>query len=321
MVSVATKASSDEIHLLVGALTNIDQAVLLVDGRHRIAYTNPQFCALFKLPPALVRPGSTTRRLHRFLADTGEYGDGDANELVRQRESVIESRSRYRLERLRPNGMYIEVVGNPVAGFGYVFTFTDVTERKLRQLDLEAAVQERTEELRRANRELARLANLDPLLGIINRRAFMQIAEEKCRAARAAGQPLAVLMVDLDHFKSINDRFGHAGGDLVLAAAARAMQDVIGADDVLARHGGEEFVILLSNSTVEGAVATAEALRRAIAGIELDLAGQCARITASIGVSTVALSEPTVSVAIVRADMAVYSAKAAGRDRVICLPA
>lgn len=149
-------------------------------------------------------------------------------------------------------------------------------------------------------------ADTDPLTGVLNRRGFD-------RRISGAGQG-AVLHFDLDHFKQINDTLGHDAGDLVLQQVTQVAATCLRRDDILARFGGEEFVIFLPDSTVEGAEATAERIRVAIAE-KVRANGQ--PVTASVGVSH---GQGSLAALIARADQATYQSKSGGRNRVTVLP-
>jgi diguanylate cyclase (GGDEF)-like protein len=166
-----------------------------------------------------------------------------------------------------------------------------------------------------AQADLRRMARTDPLTGTLNRLALDEQAQRLfAQGGHAPG--MAVLMLDADHFKAINDRHGHAGGDRVLASLAHGIGTRLRPDDVLGRVGGEEFVVLLPRTGLAEAIALAEDLRTHVAAQPLHLDGQAQPITVSIGV---ALSEPAdrgADAVIGRADRALYEAKRAGRNRV-----
>ena len=171
---------------------------------------------------------------------------------------------------------------------------------------------------------LMRSGFTDVLTGWNNRRYLsIRLGEELARARRD-GTRLVCLMLDIDHFKRVNDTWGHAAGDAVLKELAQRVESQVRASDVAARYGGEEFIILLPNTEVQAAVNLSERVRRAIAGSPIDLPnGETVTITASIGIAEAAPGPGDEDLKtlgdslIARADVALYAAKSAGRDRVI----
>jgi diguanylate cyclase (GGDEF)-like protein len=165
--------------------------------------------------------------------------------------------------------------------------------------------------------ELAVMATRDSLTGLFVRREFMRLAEmELARAARFSNDT-GVLMVDLDFFKRINDQYGHPAGDEVLQQVANLLSAGVRATDVVGRLGGEEFIVLMPNTSVEGALSVAEKLRTSLRSEPLKIAGLLIPVTASIGVSA-QVHQLAVSVEglYAAADRALYVAKKSGRDRV-----
>jgi diguanylate cyclase (GGDEF)-like protein/PAS domain S-box-containing protein len=170
---------------------------------------------------------------------------------------------------------------------------------------------------KRLEEKLRELAMQDELTGLYNRRHFLELAEAEITRVRRTGAPLSVAMLDIDHFKRVNDFFGHAAGDQVLRELARAMRESLRGSDVPARHGGEEFVVLLLDTPLDGAMAVTERLRERVGGNEVALGqGRVARITVSAGVAELAPGE-RLEALLERADEALYRAKASGRDRIM----
>ena len=163
--------------------------------------------------------------------------------------------------------------------------------------------------------EAERLSQEDSLTGLLNRRAFAGHAERLVNACH--GRAVFLMLVDLDHFKAINDGFGHETGDSVLQAAADAIVEMCGARSVCARWGGEEFLVALSEPALAGARAIAERVRRTLSGLEHCSWPDGLTVSASIGVARWEAGEP-LDRAIAAADAAMYRAKQAGRDR-MCL--
>jgi len=159
----------------------------------------------------------------------------------------------------------------------------------------------------------------DHLTRLYNRRYFMNRAGEEIERSLRHQAPLSVLMIDIDHFKEFNDTFGHATGDRVLQTVARAMQDALRKPDICARHGGEEFAVLLPSTPGESAYYVAERVRRTLSGTRytgLGLPAE-ANITISVGVATCPRDATELDALMELADQALYRAKAAGRDQVV----
>jgi len=175
-----------------------------------------------------------------------------------------------------------------------------------------------------ANRSLlARLAHqatIDHLTGVLTRSAFTRRANAllDSRQKHAQALPLTLMMLDIDHFKSINDRHGHAVGDQVLRQFARSLQDQLNDGELLARMGGEEFVVMLAGLAPERATLIAERLRRAVQDLHLAQRDARLQITVSIGLDGCAadMAAPSLDELMARADEALYRAKARGRNRV-----
>ena len=178
-------------------------------------------------------------------------------------------------------------------------------------------------DLRVATAELERLATIDPLTGVGNRRAFFDALGAEFRRAQRYGRDLAVVMIDIDDFKRVNDEGGHVFGDHVLSTTARIIAGATRESDVVARYGGEEFVVMLPETDEAGAAVAAEKLIRAVEAAEYRPPGDPAshapayRITISAGLACGPVSPPQDETELVRrADDALYAAKRAGKNRV-----
>jgi diguanylate cyclase (GGDEF)-like protein/PAS domain S-box-containing protein len=181
----------------------------------------------------------------------------------------------------------------------YLLTFNDISARK--------AMED----------ELRRLATTDPLTGIFNRRHLMDQGERELRRARRYGTDLSLLILDIDHFKAINDTHGHAVGDDALKALVRVCLAHLREIDLMCRLGGEEFVAILPETSGEAALIAAERLRAAVERLEVPLAGSdILRFTVSVGTSALRPDDASLADVLTRADEALYEAKGAGRNRV-----
>ena len=168
----------------------------------------------------------------------------------------------------------------------------------------------------RYRRELVRLANQDGLTGLPNRRRTAELAAEALRHAIAEQRPLTVAVIDLDHFKAINDHCGHATGDFVLREFARLGRDALRSSDILGRWGGEEFLLVMPETPLELALASLERLRTVALGIRLPASGAGVRVTLSAGLATAEEGVKSLDDIIARGDSALYKAKSQGRDLV-----
>jgi diguanylate cyclase (GGDEF)-like protein len=171
-------------------------------------------------------------------------------------------------------------------------------------------------ELRLANEGAERLARTDELTGMKNRRAFYELAQQAFEQAERYDRPLSLISLDIDHFKRINDTYGHAAGDAALRAVARLIGNTGRMTDIAGRIGGEEFAILLPETTSEAAIVHAERFRHATANTVVVHDGVEIRLTCSLGVASHDSMVNTLDMLMARADGALYEAKQAGRDRV-----
>ena len=171
---------------------------------------------------------------------------------------------------------------------------------------------------RDATNAMRQAVSCDHLTGLANRRALFDAAELELQRWRRAPRPLAVLLIDADHFKAVNDRYGHAAGDAVLRHLAASLSATFRTLDMVARLGGEEFVVLLPGATADSAQASALRLCQSIAGETVTIGGVPIRYTVSVGLAMMDTDVISVDVLIARADRAMYAAKAQGRNRVVC---
>jgi len=183
--------------------------------------------------------------------------------------------------------------------------------------DLEALVEARTAELAIANAKLQELAITDSLTGVFNRRHLFDLAKKEFARAKRSHNPISAIMLDLDHFKQINDQHGHLIGDRVLQVVAQCLRDNIREIDILGRYGGEEFTILLPDTDLSKAREIAERLHTLIGAQSVLVENESIRVTASLGVANaVDLNNISIEELLARADQALYIAKQAGRNQV-----
>ena len=174
------------------------------------------------------------------------------------------------------------------------------------------------EELRKENAVLKQQASTDFLTGLLNRRQVDLLLGYGASRARRSGEPLGFVMIDLDHFKTVNDTFGHQAGDAVLVHVASLLKSRLRGSDMIARYGGEEFLVVLTDPNPEGVVLLADDLRRLIEQNPANCDGQSVPVTASFGVAvSLVNTEEAVQECIGKADAALYAAKSMGRNRVV----
>ena len=172
----------------------------------------------------------------------------------------------------------------------------------------------------RADGEAVRLATIDPLTGAYNRRTFHDIAERELGRARRAGQPLSIIVVDIDHFRPVNEKHGNHTGDEVLRRVADLIRSALRKEDMLVRYGGEEFLVMLPEVPGPGAVVVAGRIRKSVEADTIDVQGQALRLTVSVGVSARLDEGPeSIESLLTRAEEAMALAKQRGRNRVVAL--
>ena len=286
--------------VLSAYLEESPDGILVVDADNHIRTWNRRFLEIWDIPEAIMEAGDGAGALAAvrqqlkdpdpFVArirDLYQHLDQEERGL---RVEMGDGRivERYSRGLRDPQGTY----------WGRIWFYRDVTERE------------------RLTEELQRLAWTDTLTLTANRRAFMQALAEEYRRARRYQHPLTVLMIDLDQFKTVNDRYGHAGGDAALKAFAEAVRPLLRDTDHFARMGGEEFAILLPETEVTEGCRIAERLRRTVAEVSVDSSQGPFRITASIGIAEMRADDADAEETLSRADRALYAAKAGGRNRV-----
>lgn len=187
---------------------------------------------------------------------------------------------------------------------------------------MQVRLKESTREIESLKKNLDKVAKesrCDFLTGVANRKTFDQSLEEQIKVAKETRTDMCLLMIDIDHFKQFNDKFGHLIGDEVIKTVAKALVDTVRGKDLVARYGGEEFAVILPTTPLQGAQIVSESLRKTIASSDLkrkDTGATIGSITVSIGVAKFDLSRDTGATLIARADEALYRSKKAGRNRV-----
>ena len=303
------------------ALDTLAEGLLVLDEKEKIVLANRAFAETLCLD-ALELVDTRADALPWLSDDSGkaidEYPWAQAIHGV---ETRLGNMLRYRLA--DGSERVFSVNAAPIGGDGEprgaLVTFRDVTHIEAHRAELEkmlSMLRSSRDEVRRKNRELEILATQDALTGCLNRRAFFERFETLWNEAKKQGMPLACLMIDNDHFKSVNDTYGHHIGDEVLRRVARVIRSMHQQDRLVCRYGGEEFCIVLPKCDLETAVAEAEKTRRAIGEIQVDEVPEL-KLSASLGVSELCFEAQNPQDLIIQADSCLYVAKRGGRNRVI----
>jgi diguanylate cyclase (GGDEF)-like protein len=288
---------SDELRVLRDALENVQDGVLLLDPELNAIFMNrkvrhflevsedeaakhPSFASIISRKRRVFAPNLSPRETEAFPAR--RIAEVKAGDHVRDLQTPAGGRYRAHCTTMVNNGRMI--------------TYCDVTD------------------IIRTAEQMEKLATTDSLTGLFNRRQFLISLEAEWSRFQRYYRSLSVLMLDVDHFKSINDRYGHAVGDITLKAIADACLARKRKSDVVGRLGGEEFAILLPETSLSWARIVAERLRKRIAGLSITADGHQFKVSASIGIAEAAVSMSGIDALMNAADQALYKAKAGGRN-------
>ena len=286
-----------ELRKLTSAVEHSPNIVMITDTMGRIEYVNRKFTTItgwsasevIGKSPEMFRSAHTPPDIFEDLRRSTQAG----------KEWRGEFQSRRKDGSLYWETCSVSPVRDPVGTIThFVALKEDVTEHK------------------RLQDELKRLATLDSLTGMANRRHFLECAQAEIARTLRTGQSLSVMMLDVDHFKALNDSHGHAAGDAALKALAEACRATLRETDIMGRLGGEEFGFILPGDGLDEAAEAAERLRGAISQLSIPVETGTIAITASLGLALLAADEATIDGALRRADHALYQAKQSGRNRV-----
>lgn len=299
------------------ALNALSEGLLVLDPNHSIVLANDSFTKSLDVSPDML----IGTKPDQFGFQAADAADGDELPWVRTSRSAQPVKSMLLTHGSGENQRTYAVSTVPVKNEnnenrGIVASFEDVTLLQQKQQELRFALtslRSSTEEVRKQNRELEWLATRDTLTGCLNRRSFFHDFEDYWRDSNTQNRPMAAVMVDIDHFKSINDNHGHSTGDEVLREISAVLMKTVGESDLVCRYGGEEFTVLMPNTTIDEAEMKAEQCRLAIKAARFEKLS----VTASLGVSALCQNPESPQDLMDQADRCLYVAKRNGRDQVV----
>ena len=284
---------------LFDAIEAAPDGFVYYDRDDRLALCNERYREIYRESADFLVPGVSFETALRAGAARGQYPQSEGNvEAWLQERLELHHNPQGPVEQQLPNGRWLRIEERRTRDGGLVGFRTDITELKEREF------------------ELQRLATTDPLTGALNRRSFFEQGESELRRARRYGAPLSLILVDVDHFKQVNDGFGHCAGDAVLRRLVETLKAALREHDLVCRYGGEEFALLFPETDQVGAEMIAERLRHAVAALEVAHEDGTIRPTVSIGGTQVEVDSDSLESALSRADAALYRSKEAGRNRV-----
>jgi diguanylate cyclase (GGDEF)-like protein/putative nucleotidyltransferase with HDIG domain/PAS domain S-box-containing protein len=299
------------------ALNSLAEGVIILDKTERIAMANQAFAELVGMAPEALQ-GKTVDDLP-FMHSESQFEDGSPWSRAVHGEPQIGVLMGLQGDQAIPKRVSINttpILGEDGSQRGALATFDNLTilERKHAQLrKVLSRLRQSRRVVRRQNHELKALATRDPLTGCYNRRTLFAEFEKHWEACKRFERSMGCVMVDVDHFKSINDRFGHSVGDDVLKAVAETLRKTARKGDLVCRYGGEEFCVLLPHADIAEAGLAAERFRAALAAQPLG----GVPVTASLGASALGLGSKSPQEMIDQADKALYAAKRSGRNRIM----
>jgi len=289
-----------QLAVMHAIVDDLDYGIVVLDRERRVQFINRAFRRYWRVPDDWPERGATFIKLmyHGRTASAYAAPHDRLGDYVLKQMSLIRSGEDYPLKIRLGNGEVIQFRCKALPDGGRLLTYGNVSD------------------LIREAEALERLASIDGMTGLNNRRNFLELAESEWARFKRYGRPLALLMMDIDHFKSVNDTHGHDAGDEVIRSVADALQKHKRVSDIAGRLGGEEFALLLPEATLDSAVAAAERLRGLVEARVITLEGHRIPVTISVGASAVQDGTLGIEELIKQADVALYEAKRSGRNRV-----
>jgi diguanylate cyclase (GGDEF)-like protein len=289
-----------QLAALRAIVDNLNVGIVLLDHERRVLFINRAFRRFWRVPDEMADSQLTFVRLMYHGRGIKSYAVSHdrLGDYVAKQMDLIRTGEERPLHIRFANGAVIQFRCKALPDGGRLLTYGNVSELA-RQADA-----------------LERLACVDAMTGLNNRRHFLVLAENEWSRFRRYGRPLALLMIDIDRFKSVNDTYGHDVGDEVIKSVAAILQQHKRTSDVGGRLGGEEFALLLPEATLDNAIAAAERFRDLVAEHVIMAAGHRMPVTVSIGASIARSDMAGIDELLKDADVALYEAKRSGRNRV-----
>lgn len=293
-------ALAEKNALLQTLADNLPCGVSVFDKDLQLVLMNDEAIRLLGFTRTLVDQRPHFSALARFNAERGEYGTVDVERFVADLTAKALNPTHHKMERVRPNGVVIDLVGAPIPHGGFVTTYSDVTEQ------------------RQAAQAIERLAHHDTLTGLVNRYALEARLDQLVADARRHGRRLAVLFLDMDNFKGINDSLGHGVGDEFLRITAQRLRETVRENDIVARLGGDEFVVVLPEvHQPEHALRVASKLLDRLSQ-PIELSEHKLNVSTSIGICFYPQDGQDRGSLMQSADIAMYQAKSMGKGVYRC---
>jgi diguanylate cyclase (GGDEF)-like protein len=297
----AASAAQAQLVALRAIVDDLDHGIVVLDSARRVQFINRAFRRFWRMPDELAESAQTFVKLMYHGRGIAAYAvpHDRLGDYVEKQLSLIRSGEERPLNIRLVSGEVIEFRCKALPDGGRLLTYGNVSD------------------LVRQAEALERLASIDGMTGLNNRRNFLVLAEAEWSRFTRYGRPLALLMIDIDKFKSVNDTYGHDVGDEVIKAVAAILLERKRASDIVGRLGGEEFALALPEATLDSAAAAGERLRQIVENhVVVIVAGVRIPITISVGASICDAAVSGIEALIKQADVALYEAKHSGRNRV-----
>jgi diguanylate cyclase (GGDEF)-like protein len=289
-----------QLSALRAIVDDLNVGIVVLDKERRVQFINRAFRHFWRVPDETINNDLTFVRLmyHGRGMKTSALSRKRLEDYVAKQMDLIRTGEERPLHIRLANGAVIQFRCKALPDGGRLLTYGNVSELA-QQADA-----------------LERLACIDAMTGLNNRRHFLVLAEIEWSRFKRYGRPLALLLIDIDSFKSVNDKYGHDVGDVAIKSVAEVLQKHKRTSDIAGRLGGEEFVLMLPEATLDSAAAAAERFRQLVAGCVISVEQHRIPVTISVGASACGANTSGIDELLKQADVALYEAKRSGRNRV-----